>query len=74
MATKIDARLGLARKALRQIAPVRECESFTSGIGSCFRAGRTPDAKYGADKCCASCIAHDALDRMTGKKGLRNGN
>ena len=38
-----------------------QCEHFTSGIGSCFRNGRTPEAFYGAERCCNSCIAHLAL-------------
>lgn len=37
------------------------CENFTSGLGSCFRNGRTPDAQYGADRCCAPCVADTAL-------------
>ena len=30
-------KLQVAIKALRNIAPLRQCESFTSGIGSCFQ-------------------------------------
>ena len=37
------------------------CESFTTGLGSCFRNGRTPDAIYGADRCCLPCIADSTL-------------
>jgi hypothetical protein len=69
--SQVDARLGVARKALRLIAPERRCETFTTGIGSCFRNGRTVDAEYTAYRCCASCIAHDALDRIAGKKGFK---
>ena len=32
------------------------CESFT-GESDCWKAGRTPDCSYGADRCCAACIA-----------------
>lgn len=56
--------LSIAVTALRHIAPELKCEAFTSGIGSCFRVGRTPDARYGADKCCDSCIANDAFERI----------
>lgn len=70
MTLKVDARLGVAVKALRLIAPQRKCESFTTGIGSCFRAGRTIDAEYSADRCCDSCIAHDALDRIAGRGAI----
>ncbi len=38
-----------------------ECESFTSGLGSCFRNDRTPEAYYGAERCCHACIAWKAL-------------
>lgn len=38
-----------------------ECESYTTGIGSCFTNGRTPEAQYGADRCCHSCIAAKGL-------------
>lgn len=37
------------------------CETFTTGIGSCYKNGRFADAKYGADMACDSCIAHRAL-------------
>lgn len=53
--------------ALRQIiaASGGQCERLTTGIGSCFTSGNpwpwTPDAKYGADRCCNACIAHRAL-------------
>jgi pyruvate kinase len=40
-----------------------QCENDTSGIGACFRNGRTPDAKYGADRCCWSCLAHSLMER-----------
>ena len=50
------------RVALRQIiGTTYACESFTSGIGACFRDGRTPTAEYLADRCCPSCIADRAL-------------
>lgn len=67
--------LAIAVTALRHIAPEMECENFTSGIGSCFRNGRTVDAQYTADRCCNSCIAHDALERINkllGDQALNN--
>lgn len=67
--------LAIAVTALSHIAPDFECENFTSGIGSCFRDGRTVDAANGADRCCDSCIAHDALDRINnllGEEALSN--
>lgn len=69
--SEVKDRLKVATNALRNIAPKRECESFTSGIGSCFRSGRLLRAKYGAEQACASCIAYDALDKIAGKEGLR---
>lgn len=65
-----EQKLRIARKALRLIAPLRVCESFTTGIGECFKQERTVDAEYTADRVCDSCIAHDALDRIAGKRGL----
>lgn len=67
--------LAIAVLALRYIAPEMECESFTSGIGSCFRNGRTRDALDTADRCCNSYIAHDALSRINellGDEALSN--
>jgi hypothetical protein len=43
------------------------CENFTTGLGSCYQHGRTPDAKYGAERCCDSCIADAALASVSGK-------
>lgn len=37
------------------------CESFTTGIGSCYKNGRAADAKYGEDQACDACIAYRAL-------------
>jgi hypothetical protein len=37
------------------------CEHFTHPVGACFAEGRTPDAEYGADKCCTACVADRAL-------------
>ena len=67
--------LAIAVTALRHIAPEFECENFTSGIGSCFRDDRTVDAKDMADRCCNSCVAHDALKRINdllGNEALGN--
>lgn len=50
--------------ALRVIA-ARGCQNFTTGLGSCFRNGRTADAEYGADQACEGCIAHAALEGKT---------
>ena len=54
-------RLMIAVVALRLIAEPYKCESFTTGIGSCFKAGRTAYAEYTAERSCDSCIAHAAL-------------
>lgn len=40
------------------------CTNFTTGLGSCFRNGRSPDAQYGAVECCVPCIADAALARI----------
>lgn len=40
------------------------CENYITGIGSCFRNGRTADAKDTADRACAPCIANHALARI----------
>lgn len=56
-------RIAELEKALRYIlaASADQCENYTSGIGSCFRNYRTPDATYGADRCCWPCLAHSVL-------------
>lgn len=46
--------------ALRVIAR-HACETFTTGPGSCFRNGRNPIARFGADVACHACIAWAAL-------------
>lgn len=46
--------------ALRIIA-ARDCENYTTGLGSCYENGRTPDAKFGAERCCTACIADSGL-------------
>lgn len=39
-----------------------ECESFTTGIGSCFKNGRHAVSLTGtADEACAPCLAFAAL-------------
>jgi len=43
------------REALERITPV--CRTYTSGMGSCWRNGRSPTAEYEADQCCAGCLA-----------------
>lgn len=62
--------LAIALTALLHIAPEMECENFTSGVGSCFRNGRTVNATFGADRCCNSCIAHDAFGRINNLLGV----
>ena len=37
------------------------CESSTSGIGSCYKNGRTAGAKCGEEQACDACIAYRAL-------------
>lgn len=39
------------------------CENFTDGLGACYRAGRSPSAQYGADRCCTACIADAILTK-----------
>lgn len=51
-------------EALRNIAERlgrRECERYSTGIGSCFAQGRRVDAIFAAEKCCAPCTANAAL-------------
>ena len=49
------------RAALNLIAE-RSCENFTGGPGSCWRApGRTPEARYTAERWCDPCIALAAI-------------
>lgn len=51
------------RDALERIAG-NGCEhNTTPGWGHCYIEGRTPDAEFGADRCCDACIAHAALAR-----------
>jgi len=42
--------------ALRLIC-VDACENYASGIGSCSRNGRKPDAEYTSARWCNSCTA-----------------
>lgn len=44
------------------------CENSTSGLGSCFKEGRTPGHIYGAFSVCNSCIAYEALGGKVTKK------
>lgn len=46
--------------ALRLIAGTK-CNNFTTGLGSCFRNGRSAWAYYGAEAACSACIAHEGL-------------
>jgi hypothetical protein len=59
----VSANAQAMREALEHIVAGAEfeCERLTTGIGSCFRTGWTPDAKYWSDRCCPACIAHVAL-------------
>jgi hypothetical protein len=52
--------LNAALQTLRHIMG-DECENFTSGLGSCYEAGRSPGAEYSSDRCCVNCIAHRFL-------------
>jgi hypothetical protein len=49
--------------ALKLMCARGKCENCaTAGsIGDCFRSGRTPDAKYGAERVCVACLADFAL-------------
>lgn len=62
-AEALNARISELQTAWRYVlnASGNACENYTSGIGSCFRNGRTPDAKYGEDRCCWSCLANMTL-------------
>lgn len=48
---------------LRALRVIRgnACSNNTTGLGSCFRFGRTIGAKYGAERACDACIADRAL-------------
>lgn len=49
------------RRGLELIAS-RGCWHTTSRVlGSCYRDGLLPNAKYTADRCCDACVAHVAL-------------
>lgn len=56
----MTASLNGAIQTLRHIMG-EECESYTSGLGSCYEEGRSPGAKYMAERCCVNCIAHRYL-------------
>jgi hypothetical protein len=53
-------RLNGALQTLRHIMG-DECDNFTSGLGACYEAGRSPGAEYSAERCCVNCIAHRFL-------------
>lgn len=42
-----------------------ECQSFTSGLGSCYKDSRKEEAEYGADQVCDCCIADKFLTNLT---------
>ncbi len=56
-ARTLELALGEAREALKLIAG--PCENFWGS--DCYGTGRTPDAKYTADRWCDPCIARRAL-------------
>lgn len=41
----------------------RSCETFTTGPGSCFRAGRVILSAQGCDAVCDGCLAYAAINR-----------
>ena len=49
-------------RAALQMIDTGDCENYTSGHLACFKNRRTPEAIYGADRCCNSCIARRALN------------
>lgn len=67
---KREARTDATEQALRdEIRQLRSglqgittrCETFTTGIGSCFRNSKTPHAEYSADACCYPCVVDHVL-------------
>lgn len=48
-----------------------ECQNYTSGIGSCYREGRTLEAQYGADRACMACFCHVSLVTLSGTSNER---
>ena len=61
-AKELAGEIGRLRGALKAIM-LDGCEKSTTGIGWRFQNGKTPDAEFGDDQCCNSCIAHKALGR-----------
>jgi hypothetical protein len=57
------ARVVELETALREVARPY-CENYTTGVGSCFRAGRTElhDERGSYISCCHSCFAARVLD------------
>lgn len=49
-------------RAVLEAIAAAACESFTSGPLSCYRSGRTEDARYLADRVCDPCRAYRALN------------
>lgn len=60
-----EEKLYRLREALKRVVESNQgqCENYTTGIGSCFSYGRSPDARYSAERCCNPCIAHAALEQ-----------
>lgn len=54
-------RLQLTPSVACAVIASRDCESFTTGLGSCFTNGRDPLATQGVDLACAPCVAWMAL-------------
>ena len=57
---RLRTRVAELEAALRHIS-IGKCENDTRPGYHCADEGRTPDAKYGADRMCPSCIAAPAL-------------
>lgn len=47
--------------ALKLMCASGRCQHYTSGLGACFRAGRTAEAEHLADRACTACVANYAL-------------
>lgn len=60
---RLEAQNKRYRVALQLIleASGGECQSFTTGIGSCYTNGKVERAEYGADQVCDACITQAAL-------------
>lgn len=47
----------MTMQELRAHLTSRGCETYTTGLGSCWRNGRLPFATFSADAVCAPCLA-----------------